>query len=158
MNKKPKPPQSAEQLLKASGASEDLKTAMLSHPAPKPMALPTQLPPGTGDVVNALFKELQSIFPAWKQAWPSTDALNAAKRSWTKAFMSEGIHQLEQIRFGIERSRALGTDFIPSVGKFIRLCRPTPEMLGIPKYEDALREAHLRTSEFQAFPGSAGTA
>lgn len=29
-----------------------------------------QLDPGTTKVVNALFKELQAIFPAWKQAWP----------------------------------------------------------------------------------------
>ena len=44
-----------------------------------------QLDPGTTEVVNALFKELQAIFPAWKQAWPDDEALKAAKRSWIKS-------------------------------------------------------------------------
>jgi hypothetical protein len=104
-------------------------------------ALPKELPPGTVEVVNTLFKELQAIFPAWKQAWPDDASLRTAKRSWIKAFMAEGINQLEQIRFGIERCRSLGTDFAPSVGKFIKLCLPTPEMLGIPSHDKAFREA-----------------
>jgi hypothetical protein len=103
--------------------------------------MPKTLPPGTVDVVNALFKELMAIFPAWKQAWPDDEALRTAKRSWIKGFMAEGISQLEQIRFGIERCRALGTDFAPSVGKFVKLCLPTPEMLGIPPHDKAFREA-----------------
>ncbi|QHF31201.1 replication protein P [Pseudomonas sp. R32] len=109
-------------------------------PPPTPV-MPKTLPPGTVDVVNALFKELQAIFPAWKQAWPTDAALNTSKRSWIKAFIVAEINTLEQIRFGIERCRSLGTDFAPSVGKFIKLCQPTPEMLGIPSHDKAFREA-----------------
>lgn len=94
---KPKPPRSAGQLLKAAGATTDLRSAVGSYQPPASSAIPKTLPPGTIDVVNALFKELQAIFPAWKQAWPDDDALKAAKRSWTKAFIVEGINQLEQI-------------------------------------------------------------
>ena len=114
---------------------------MGSHQPPAVPVMPKTLPPEAVDVVNSLFRELQAIFPAWKQAWPTDDALNSAKRSWTKAFMVEGISQLEQIRFGVERCRMLGTDFMPSVGKFIKLCQPTPEMLGIPPHDKAFREA-----------------
>lgn len=100
-----------------------------------------QLDPGTTEVVNALFKELQAIFPAWKQAWPDDDALKAAKRSWIKSFVAAGINTLEQIRFGIQKCRVLGTDFAPSSGKFIKLCQPTPEEMGIPTLARALAEA-----------------
>lgn len=100
-----------------------------------------QLPPGTAEVVNALFKELQAIFPAWKQAWPDDDALKAAKRSWIKAFMAAEINSLEQIRYGLLNCRQFGGDFAPSVGKFIKWCQPTPEMLGIPSHDKAFREA-----------------
>jgi hypothetical protein len=103
--------------------------------------VPPQLEPGTAEVVNALFRELQAIFPAWKQAWPDTETLAAAKRSWTKAFIAERINRLEQIRYGIQNCRALGGDFAPSVGKFIKWCQPTPEMLGIPSHDRAFREA-----------------
>ena len=96
---------------------------------------------GTVQVINALFRELMAIFPAWKQAWPDQDAIGAAKAAWTKAFMAENITKIEQIRFGIEQCRKLGSDFAPSVGKFIKLCQPTPEMLGIPSLEKAFREA-----------------
>jgi hypothetical protein len=104
-------------------------------------AVPTELPPGTAEVVNTLFRELQAIFPAWKQAWPDAATLASAKRSWIKAFMAEGITQLEQIRYGIQNCRRLGGDFAPSVGKFIKWCQPTPEMLGIPSHDVAFREA-----------------
>lgn len=141
MSDKPKPPRSAAQLMKVTGAAEDLRGAIAGYqPLPLPV-IPKTLAPGTADVVNALFKELQAIFPAWKQAWPTDVALSAAKRSWIKAFIVFGINTLEQIRYGIERCRDLGTDFAPSVGKFIKLCQPTPEMLGIPSHEKAFREA-----------------
>lgn len=138
---KPKPPRSAAQLMKAAGATDDLPGAMAGYKPPPMPVMPKTLPPGTVDVVNALFKELQAIFPAWKQAWPTDAALNTAKRSWIKAFIVAEINTLEQIRFGIERCRSLGTDFAPSVGKFIKLCQPTPEMLGIPSHDKAFREA-----------------
>ncbi|APC19308.1 Replication protein P [Pseudomonas frederiksbergensis] len=105
--------------------------------------IPKQLPPGTTDVVNALFKELQAIFPAWKQAWPDDDALRAAKRSWIKAFIVAEINTLEQIRYGLQNCRQHGNDFAPSVGKFIKWCLPTPEMMGIPPHDKAFREALL---------------
>lgn len=141
MSAKQKAPQSAARLLKVAGATSDLRGAVIAHQAPPPPSPPKALPPGSVEVVNALFKELQAIFPAWKQAWPDTESLRTAKRSWIKAFIAEGINQLEQIRFGVERCRSLGTDFAPSVGKFIKLCQPTPEMLGIPPHDKAFREA-----------------
>lgn len=137
-----KAPVRAGKLINVVGDNSCVVTAIGSLPVSNPR-IPKSLPPGTVDVVNALFRELQAIFPAWRQAWPSDDALKAAKRSWIKAFIVEKINQLEQIRFGIERCRALGTDFIPSVGKFVSLCLPTPEMLGIPSHDKAFREALL---------------
>lgn len=108
---------------------------------PTAEVVPLKVDAGTVQVINALFRELMAIFPAWKQAWPDQAAIGAAKATWTKAFMAEGITKIEQIRFGIEQCRKLGSDFAPSVGKFIKLCQPTPEMLGIPPLAKAFREA-----------------
>lgn len=108
---------------------------------PSAEVVPLKIDEGTVQVINQLFRELMAIFPAWKQAWPDKEAIGAAKATWTKAFMAEGITKIEQIRFGIEQCRKLGSDFAPSVGKFIKLCQPTPEMLGIPLLEKAFREA-----------------
>ncbi|AWY43840.1 Replication protein P [Pseudomonas putida] len=108
---------------------------------PSAEVVPLKADTGTVQVINALFRELMAIFPAWKQAWPDQEAINAAKATWTKAFMAEKITKIEQIRFGIEQCRKAGSDFAPSVGKFIALCQPTPEMLGIPPLDTAFREA-----------------
>lgn len=115
--------------------------------------VPLKADAGTVQVINALFRELMAIFPAWKQAWPDQEAINAAKATWTKAFMAERITKVEQIRFGIEQCRKVGSDFAPSVGKFIQLCQPTPEMLGLPTLESAFREASRN-----AHPAMAGQA
>lgn len=141
MSDKPKPPRSAAQLMKTAGATSDLPAAIAEYQPPALPVIPKTLPPGTAKVVNALFIELMAVFPAWKQAWPDDAALGAAKRSWIKAFIVAEINTIEQIRFGIERCRTLGRPFAPSVGEFIAMCMPTPEMLGIPSHDKAFREA-----------------
>ena len=122
-------------------AVEIAKAVRLEQFQGAPTGLPRSVDPATAEVVNKLFAELQSIFPAWKQAWPTEQALNAAKRTWIKGFMRAGLASLEQIRYGIDRCRETGADFAPSVGKFIRWCRPTPELLGLPSTSAAYREA-----------------
>lgn len=94
-----------------------------------------------GRVVNMLVRELKAIFPAWRQAWPDDDSLQMYKRAMVKGFVAEGISQVEQIRFGVAACRRLASDFVPSVGRFIALCHPTPETLGLPSEADAYAEA-----------------
>ena len=102
-------------------------------------------PPNMDDaavrVVNSLIKELKAIFPAWRQAWPDDDSLQMYKRAMVKGFVQSGIFKIEQIKFGVQACRQLPTDFVPSVGRFIALCQPTPEALGLPSEDDAYAEA-----------------
>jgi hypothetical protein len=114
---------------------------------------PQSIDTGAGRVVNALFRELQSCFPAWRQAWPTDDAMACAKKTWIKGFAAAGITRIEQIKFGIEQCRLMPSDFMPSVGRFIELCKPTPEMLGIPSLDKAFDEACRK-----AHPAMAGAA
>lgn len=95
----------------------------------------------TAEVVNDLFRRLRGIFPAWRQAWPSTEALDAAKSEWIKEFAEQGIRTLEQIEFGLQNCRKLKKPFAPSVGEFIAMCRQAPEMLGLLTADKAFREA-----------------
>lgn len=99
----------------------------------------------TGEVVERLFRQLQAIFPAHKQAWPDDKAKAAAMRSWTKGFMAAGITTLEEIRFGIEQCRKSTSPFAPSVGQFISWCAPGPEAFGLPAADQAWIEALIGT-------------
>ncbi|WP_431479691.1 replication protein P [Pseudomonas simiae] len=106
--------------------------------------------PQTVEVVNDLFRRLRGIFPAWRQAWPSTEALDAAKAEWIKEFADAGIRTLEQIEFGIQKCRKLKKPFAPSVGEFIAMCVPGPEDFGMPAIGDAWIEALMTTYSHDA--------
>ncbi|WP_122262337.1 replication protein P [Pseudomonas syringae] len=122
------------------GASRAIRTTQSYQAATQPLG---EVDDATADVVERLFRQLQAIFPAYKQAWPDDKALASARRSWTKGFIAARINTIDQIRFGIEQCRMSGSPFAPSVGQFIKWCKPTPEMLGIPSAGSALREALL---------------
>jgi hypothetical protein len=106
-------------------------------PASEPVVVTLE----TAEVVNNLFRRLRGIFPAWRQAWPSTDALDAAKAEWIKEFAAVGIRSLEQIEFGVQKCRKMSKPFAPSVGEFIAMCTPTAEDFGMPSSADAWLEA-----------------
>lgn len=97
------------------------------------------------NIINKVFKELSLILPAWQYAWKSDDSqnpdkiLNAAKQQWTKAFIENNICTLEQIKFGFAKARAYESDFVPSCGKFVSWCTPSPEDLGYPSEQTAVR-------------------
>lgn len=111
---------------------------------------PLDITPQTVEVVNDLFRRLRGIFPAWRQAWPSTEALDAAKAEWIKEFADAGIRTLEQIEFGIQKCRKLKKPFAPSVGEFICMCAPGPEDFGMPAVGDAWIEALMTTYSHEA--------
>ncbi|SDS34254.1 replication protein P [Pseudomonas sp. bs2935] len=115
--------------------------ATMGNLPPAVHAQPLQVTPQTAEVVNDLFRRLRGIFPAWRQAWPSTEALDAAKAEWIKEFADEGIRTLEQIEFGIQKCRKLKKPFAPSVGEFIAMCVPGPEDFGMPSAAGAWMEA-----------------
>lgn len=121
-----------------------LMATMGNLPAVQPHQ-PLQVTPQTAEVVNDLFRRLRGIFPAWRQAWPSTEALDAAKAEWIKEFADEGIRTLEQIEFGIQKCRKLKKPFAPSVGEFIAMCVPGPEDFGMPSAAVAWMEALMET-------------
>ena len=122
--------------------AKDLITGALAHPAADRASRPSdRLDPAAVQVVNNLFVELTGIFTAWRQAWPDNTALAAAKRNWVQAFMAAGIRDMRQIQHGLQQCRLSGSDFAPSVGKFIQWCQPSPQDMGCPTVEQAYLQA-----------------
>lgn len=99
------------------------------------------------DLINRLFREIRNARPAWRQAWPTKEALASAKVTWVLALVEGGIRDWErQVEVGLRRLRAEPSDFVPAPGKFVEWCSPTPESLGLQPveraYEEACRNAH----------------
>lgn len=96
-------------------------------------------------VINNLFACLQSIFPAFKQAWPNDALFESAKKEWIKAFSQVELNSIEKIKFGISKFRMSTSPFVPTPGQFIAMCNPTAEDIGLPSSQDAYREACLNS-------------
>lgn len=130
-----------------SGAAAAVARGEVATPPSAPLS---SVDDQTGEVVEKIFRQLQAIFPAWKQAWPNEKTLATARRSWTKGLMDAGISSIEQVEFGIKKCRRSGSPFAPSIGQFIEWCTPGPEELGLPVAAEAWMEALLGTYSHDA--------
>ena len=92
-------------------------------------------------VINHLFSELQSCFPAWRQTFTCKADIDSAKRVWARGLVEAGIHSEHQLQWGLRRARQSESAFWPSVGQFIKWCKPDPEAYGLPTSEAAFKEA-----------------
>jgi hypothetical protein len=84
--------------------------------------LKKQVSENAKSVIDELFKELKSCYPAWKQAFETRETWSAAKKTWTKAFIENNISNEWQIKAGLEAARKGVNPFWPSVGQFINWC------------------------------------
>lgn len=103
------------------------------------------------NIIDKVFDQLSVIFPAWKHALPTEKDLSLAKMEWTKAFNENNINSLEQIKLGFKKARASESDFLPSCGRFISWCNPTPEDLGYPSEQKALKECLTHRRNMKMF-------
>ena len=92
-------------------------------------------------VVNDVFAELQVVFPAWKFAFPTPATVTQAKKSWSKAFIEQGIITKAQLDVGFVKARQWGKPFLPSIGQFCDWCKPTLADFGLPEPVQAFAEA-----------------
>jgi hypothetical protein len=100
--------------------------------------LQNKIPPVVKSIVDNLFDQLAFVFPAWKYTWDTEEKIKGAKKEWVKAFYENDIKTKEQIAHGLKKARKMDSDFLPSCGKFVSWCNPTPEDLGYPAKEKAL--------------------
>ena len=92
-------------------------------------------------VINLLFKELESIFPNFMRAWPTEEILETAKINWLLAFVEANVNSMRHLQIGLKKARHHPKSWIPSVGEFIQWCRPTLKDFNLPEPFVAYREA-----------------
>lgn len=102
------------------------------------------------EVVNEIFERLQAIFPAWKHAFPKPEHLAAAKSEWTKALVEAGCVSDAHLANGFRIAREQDIPFFPAPGQFIKWCKPSPELLGLPSVEQAIHEVITRRAKHPA--------
>ncbi len=90
-------------------------------------------------LINDLFKSLKAAKPGWRASIPDDKAEDLLKKTWVKAFIENRINTPEQLSAGMGKVRADDSDFFPSVGKFIKWCKPDPVELGIPSMQECYK-------------------
>ena len=105
-------------------------------------------------IINKVFDQLSKIFPAWQYNWKTQKEIDGAKMEWTKAFNENDIRTMEQIKCGFAKARKSESDFLPSCGKFISWCSPSPEDLGYPSEQQALRQCITHRNNQKMFTPS----
>ncbi len=100
--------------------------------------LQSSIPPIVKSIVDSLFDQLAFVFPAWKYTWDTEEKIKGAKKEWVKAFFENDITTKEQIAHGLRKARKMDSDFLPSCGKFVSWCSPSPEDMGYPSEQRAL--------------------
>lgn len=95
----------------------------------------------TVDIVNAIFKDLLSMSPGFRQSWPTDREFGETKQQWVIAFREAKLSDLDAINRGLSKVRHNPSPFPPSVGQFIEWCKLTPEDAGLPTPQAAYAEA-----------------
>lgn len=82
------------------------------------------------DGVNKLFNSILPHFPGWRQACPTDDDLSRLKLVWTKALMrnKQKTGKSLDLKAGITACEESETDWLPSVGKFIKWCEQSNDL------------------------------
>ncbi len=106
---------------------------------PTDSARPSEVGSGDRNFVNGIFKTLQAIFPAWRQAFPDDAAVAEAKRQWMLGLIESGLTNPDAIRAGLALARKSKNPFIPSVGQFIGWCQEAAKTrIGFPSADSVL--------------------
>ena len=100
------------------------KNLTLTQPTGDP-----ELSQGDKEFINAVFKKLANLKPAWKSAFRDSEHLQSVKKDWAIALVNNGITTPEHFKRGIAQAERDTGAFWPSVGQFIEWCKPDPNKL-----------------------------
>lgn len=107
------------------------------HYAP---AKAVEITPQALDVMDKLFARLTLIFPAWRSALPTDEAVAEFKAFWLEELINAKIRNWRLIARGLECCKQAKSPFLPTVGQFIEWCLTEDfEALNLPDEEQLYR-------------------
>lgn len=91
----------------------------------------TEITDNALDGVNRLFNSILPHFPAWRQSCPTDDDLSRLKLVWTKALLrnKQKTGNSINLKAGIAACEESDSDWLPSVGKFIKWCEQNDDVM-----------------------------
>ena len=89
-----------------------------------------QITPEAVNYVDKVFRSILPHFPAWRQTCPTDADLGMMKAAWTKAIVRHSMKtgSLPNARAGVTACEESDSDWLPSVGKFIKWCEQNDDV------------------------------
>lgn len=95
-------------------------------------------------IMDHLFNRLDGAYPGkWKRDFPNEQAIDNWRASWAETFEDNKI-TLEEIAKGLKSCRGGAQDWPPSIGEFIKHCRPTKAIKSDVAYYEAVAGCQAR--------------
>ncbi|WP_339885632.1 replication protein P [Vreelandella maris] len=95
------------------------------------------------ELVNRVFTRLEAIYPrTWRTAFSTDQMLTLAKREVATSMAKwSTLPTTQSVDMAVERIKAEGGEWPPSVASLVRFLKPRPEDFGMPSAEIAFNEA-----------------
>ena len=90
-----------------------------------------EITPEAVKAVEMIFNSMLPHFPAWRQTCPTDEDLGRLKAAWTKAIIrySRKTGRKPNFKAGLLACEESETDWLPSVGKFLKLCEQSNDLM-----------------------------
>lgn len=90
-----------------------------------------QITPEAVNYVDKVFRSILPHFPAWRQTCPTDADLGMMKAAWTKAIVRHSMKTgaLPNAKAGVTACEESDSDWLPSVGKFIKWCDQSNDLM-----------------------------
>lgn len=92
-------------------------------------------------LAEMLFVRLKDIFPAFRTSLVNLEMERGTVKQWALGLAENDCLNVDSIQRGLKQARLHDSPFLPSVGMFIKWCKPTEADLGLPTEQEALRQA-----------------
>ncbi|MHB0775404.1 replication protein P [Halomonas sp. WWR20] len=104
------------------------------------------------ELVNRAFTRLEAIYPrTWRTSFTTDDMVKLAKREVASSMAKwKTLPTPAVLDAAIERIKAEGSDWPPSIARLVKAMKPKPEDFGMPELQQAFFEARAHAQQPEA--------
>lgn len=102
-------------------------------------------------LVDKVFIKFALLCREYDGLYADTRRENAEKLQWTLAFTKHNIRTQQQIQHALDQTELHKWGKPPQLGQFLEWCKPSPERLGFPSFEQAYNASIEMNRQFSTY-------
>lgn len=109
------------------------------------------LDPVCAQLVDQVFIKFALLCREYDAMYADKRRENAEKLQWTLAFTKHNLRSKNQIQYALDQTEVHKWGKPPQLGQFLEWCRPSPEALGFPTFEQAYQASIQVNRQFSDY-------